>query len=93
MVQFVFGMLTMFAVVSIIAIVIGIVKIYRLSQRVDSMDRHIEDSIQHLHQRIDSNSTDISREFDETRRDLSIRIEGLNSYVDSRFDKVLSKIK
>ena len=81
-VSFIFGMLAMVAVLFFIVIVVGFVKIKRLSQDVERIDKILED-----------NSRVSEDEFRLVQEKIMESMKESTAYTDKRVDLVLNKIK
>lgn len=89
---FAFGILVVIAIIMLVAIVIGIVKVIRhdkrfrnLHEEIGHIHRHITDTERHIYQEINQVRLNFDRYTEEFRRDL-------HSYVDSRVDKLEQKV-
>jgi len=95
---FTLGMLSVVAVVLTASVVYGIVKLSKLNKwchdtdvRIESTQREMyridENTSSHTNRRIDDLSSSIWRE----REEIAKRLDDLQSYIDSRVDKLDSK--
>lgn len=100
--SFAFGMLTMVGVALATVVVVGIVKVFKMQNKIENMQSWIVENHNHVLQRISSDNQEVHqrighevdglhRVFSDDRRELSDRIDQVNSYVDSRFDKMENK--
>lgn len=100
--SFAFGVLTVVGVALATAVVVGIVKVFKMQNKIENMqsciiDNHnivlqrISSDNQDVHQRIGYEVDALNRVIVDDRRELNDRIDHLNSYVDSRFDKMENK--
>lgn len=85
--SFTLGILSVVAVILVATIVLGIVRVVKQHQQINSIQKEIEEFWRHnnqltseLHQRISQSQNDTMRSIDETR-----------SYINSRIDKLTSK--
>ena len=83
--SFVLGMLTVIGVALAIMVVVGMVKINRQKEQIRNLVDIINVVENNIGQSVDKLEDVMIRNMDEIRRDYS-------SYVDSRFDKLMSKI-
>ena len=83
--SFVLGMLTVIGVALAIMVVVGMVKINRQKEQIRNLVDIINVVENNIGQSVDKLEDVMGRNMDEIRRDYS-------SYVDSRFDKLMSKI-
>ena len=83
--SFVLGMLTVIGVALAIMVVVGMVKINRQKEQIKSLEDIITGVQNNVDHTIEKLEDVMFRNMDEIRRDYS-------SYVDSRFDKLMSKI-
>ena len=108
--SFALGMLTMIAVMVIIAVVVGLVGVYRLSGQLRSTINELQSINENTHRRIDDEVNKIKvqmdqnmmvcdqqfKNFEDHVRDISREkdqhISNLNSYVDSRIDKLINNL-
>ena len=103
--SFVLGMLTMVVAIIVTAIVLGIVKINKLTKEQNSLHQLYTDSenslrkeIDHIYRAMQSDNQDLWRQFEKTGVDVTMvektlmnQIEETKRYVDSRIDKVAAK--
>ena len=89
--SFAFGVLTVIAVVLVAVVAVGIVKVLKMQTNIDNLYRVVDNTDNHINQRISNDYQSLDRVIADDRRELNLRIDGLNSYVDSRFDKMENK--
>ena len=107
--SFAFGVFSVIAVVLVAVVAVGIVKVFKMQNNIDNLHRIVDNSENHIHQRISNEYTNLDRIINDDRREMlslhkeSIdetikvfeqvdkRLNELNSYVDSRFDKMENK--
>ena len=89
--SFAFGMLAMIAVALVAVVVVGMMKVIKIQKEVTTLAQWIERRDTDLHQRISNEVNNIERIVADDRREVNLRIDNLNSYVDSRFDKMENK--
>ena len=85
--SFTFGVLSVVAVIILTVIVMGIVKVLKQQNQIQS----IEDRMHHAENRLDKNFQDTHRLVDDLHKQTGQRIDQLHSYVDSRIDKCEAK--
>jgi predicted Holliday junction resolvase-like endonuclease len=78
-------MLTIIGLALVILVVVGMVKIYRQKEQIRELQDFINVVQNNIDQSIEKLEDTMGRNIDEIRREYS-------SYVDSRFDKLMSKI-
>jgi predicted PurR-regulated permease PerM len=83
--SFVLGMLTIIGLALVILVVVGMVKIYKQKEQIRELQDFINVVQNNIDQSIEKLEDTMGRNIDEIRREYS-------SYVDSRFDKLMSKI-
>jgi predicted PurR-regulated permease PerM len=83
--SFVLGMLTIIGLTLVILVVVGMVKIYKQKEQIRELQDFINVVQNNIDQSIEKLGDTMGRNIDEIRREYS-------SYVDSRFDKLMSKI-
>ena len=90
-ISFTFGVLSVIAVVFASVIVLSIVKVLKLQKQIKELQdelghtrTQIFDGDKNVHQRIDKDVDQIHRRID----DAHAQIHNLNSYIDSRIDKL-----
>jgi len=83
--SFVLGMLTIIGLALVILVVVGMVKIYRQKEEIRELQHFINVVQNNVDQSVEKLEDMMGRNVDEIRREYS-------SYVDSRFDKLMSKI-
>jgi len=89
--SFAFGVLTVTAVVLVAVVAVGIVKVLKMQTNIDNLYRVVDNTDNHINQRISNDYQSLDRVIADDRRELNLRIDNLNSYVDSRFDKMENK--
>ena len=103
--SFVLGMLTMVVAIIVTAIVLGIVKINKLTKEQNSLyqlyidsERNLRKEIDHIYRAMQSDNQDLWKQFERTGVDVTMvektlmnQIEETKRYVDSRIDKVAAK--
>lgn len=89
--SFAFGMLSVVAVILIAVVAVGIVKVFKMQSSINNLYRTLDNIDSHIHNRISSEYSDLERVISDDRKELNLRIDSLNSYVDSRFDKMENK--
>lgn len=89
--SFAFGMLAIVAAALVAVVVVGMVKVLKMQSNIDNLYRVVDNSDNHIHQRISNEYQSLDRVIVDDRRELNQRIDKLNSYVDSRFDKMENK--
>ena len=83
--SFVLGMLTIVGIALVILVVVGMVKISKQKDQIRELQDTINLVQNNVYQSIDKLDDVMNRNMDELRREYS-------SYVDSRFDKLQSKL-
>lgn len=102
--SFVLGMLTIIGLVFLVALVLGMVKIYSLINRLEGLEDQIENDRRNyyqdqerLYRRIEEDTSHlherIAREGQSSYDNLEEQRRDILSYVDSRFDKLQTKSK
>lgn len=89
--SFAFGVLTMIGVAITAVVVLGIVKVFKMEKELQEQQRCYNLDYQALHQRISNEWETLHRTIVDDRREMNQRVDQLNSYVDSRLDKLESK--
>jgi predicted Holliday junction resolvase-like endonuclease len=105
--SFAFGMLTTFAVILVIAVIVGIVKVYKQGNKINTLSRWVDENQNGIHARVSSETDYIRRQIDEDKQQTSREFEKIyneinhvlrdsnthtNSYVDMRIDKLEAKL-
>ena len=83
--SFVLGMLTIVGIALVILVVVGMVKISKQKDQIRELQDTINLAQNNVYQSIDKLEDVMNRNIDELRREYS-------SYVDSRYDKLMSKL-
>ena len=83
--SFVLGMLTIVGIALVILVVVGMVKISKQKDQIRELQDTINLVENNVYQSIDKLEDVMNRNIDELRREYS-------SYVDSRYDKLMSKL-
>lgn len=93
--SFAFGMLAMFAVALVIAIVVGIVKVYKLETKFNKHDLEAAETRQQAHRIVDELRREIYLEHERMMRAVNDQITDsvtqCNSYTDKRVDQSKNK--
>ncbi len=89
--SFAFGVLTVVGVALAAAVVVGIVKVFKMESKIRNVERWVDSNNSSVHQRISTETQRIHNAMSDDRRELNQRIDELNSYVDSRLDKLENK--
>jgi len=90
--SFTFGVLATVAVIAIAVLVVGAVKVLKMQNKIDSLERWISDSDNAIHSRITAEAAALQRDLEVNIKELVDRTDNLNSYIDSRLDKLSSKL-
>jgi len=90
--SFAFGMLAVIAVMLVAVVVVGIVKVLKMQKEINSLERWISNTEDSVHTRMNQDLEHVNNAISDNRKGLDLRIDGLNSYVDSRFDKLDNKL-
>lgn len=90
--SFTFGVLATVAVIAIAVLVVGAVKVLKMQNKIDSLERWTGDSENAMHSRISTEVTHIHHEIETNMKTVHTRLDSLNSYIDSRLDKLNSKL-
>ena len=95
---FTLGMLSVVAVVLTASVVYGIVKLSKLNNWCHETDVRIESTQREMYRMDENTSSHTSRRFDDLsssmwreREEIARRLDDLQSYIDSRVDKLDSK--
>jgi uncharacterized protein YoxC len=83
--SFVLGMLTIVGIALVILVVVGMVRISKQKDQIRELQDTINLVENNVYQSIDKLDDVMNRNMDELRREYS-------SYVDSRYDKLMSKL-
>ena len=89
--SFAFGVLSVVAVILIAVVAVGMVKVIKMQSNIENLYRVIDQTDSHIYQRISNDYQSLDRAMCDDRKELDLRIDNLNSYVDSRFDKMENK--
>ena len=89
--SFAFGVLTVVAVMLVTVVVVGIIKVLKMQKDISSLERWISNTEDTLHTRVNQSLENINNVINDDRRGLHERIDELNRYTDSRFDKMENK--
>ena len=85
--SFAFGILAMVAIMLIIVVVVGIVKVYNQQKQINDLSVRDEST----HRRIDNDMRDVYQQMHENKKVVFRRLDELQSYIDSRIDKTINK--
>lgn len=96
--SFVLGMLTIVAVIMVTAIVVGMVKISKLTRKTESLEQlwaaiesDLRSEIRNMHNDTHNIITDIHRDINMVEKTIMNQMEETKRYIDSRIDKVVAK--
>lgn len=104
--SFILGMLTIIGMAAAVVIVLGLVKIYKQSKKVEQLENNMHREVEQLYRNADEFSRNLYQQIDNLHRDIDQRIEYMEqrvfrsieeekqeviSYIDSRIDKLQSK--
>jgi predicted PurR-regulated permease PerM len=89
--SFAFGMLAMIAVALVAVVVVGMMKVIKTQKEVTTLAQWMDRRDTDLHQRISNEVNNLERVVADDRREINLRIDSFNSYVDSRLDKMENK--
>ena len=100
--SYVLGMLTVIGAAVTVLVVLGMVRIHKLTKEVKVLREEASQDRSHIYERIDQNADDffsqvdrVLRQSEETTNELYNRIDETRreilSYTDSRFDKLTSR--
>ena len=85
--SFAFGILAMVAIMLVVVVVAGIVKVYNQQKQINDLSVRDEST----HRRIDNDMRDVYQQMHENREVAFRRLDELQSYIDSRIDKTINK--
>jgi uncharacterized membrane-anchored protein YhcB (DUF1043 family) len=89
MFNFIFGVLSVVALILVGVLVVSIVKIFKLTSRVEETNQSLYREVDHIHRRIDDERRTIDNHFQTVANQVTETI----SYVDKRIDKSLNSLK
>lgn len=89
--SFAYGMLSVIAIAAIVVVVMGMLKVFKMQDRLNTIERWQSAGDTDLHSRITNLDADLCRTIENDRKEFGQQIAQLNSYVDSRFDKMENK--
>ena len=85
--SFAFGILAMVAIMLVIVVVVGIVKVYNQQKQINDLSVRDEST----HRRIDNDMRDVYQQMHKNKEVAFRRLDKLQSYIDSRIDKTINK--
>lgn len=85
--SFAFGILAMVAIMLVIVVVVGIVKVYNQQKQINTLMSISEET----HRRIDNDMRDVYQQMHKNKEVAFRRLDELQSYIDSRIDKTINK--
>lgn len=92
--SFILGMLTIIGMAVAVVIVLGLVKIYKQTKKVENLENNMSREFEHTHRTISENLNDIHQRIDHVEEHIFKLIEDEKrdtiSYIDSRIDKLQS---
>ena len=87
--MFTLGVLSMVAVIVIGTIVIGMLKVIKITKQIQELERQISDNDNELHRRISHAGEYTARSFDAVNDQITDSVTQCNSYTDKRIDKLI----
>lgn len=93
MLYFVLGVLSVLALMLIVVLIFGMVKVSRLTKSHTDLENKVTLEIDYLNRRLGELRKEIDSEFIDTRRDFNDQIQSTYRYTDSRIDKFIDKKK
>ena len=85
--SFAFGVLAMVAIMLVVVVVAGIVKVYNQQKQINDLSVRDEST----HRRIDNDMRDVYQQMHKNKEVAFRRLDELQSYIDSRIDKTINK--
>ena len=85
--SFTFGILAMVAIMLVIVVVVGIVKVYNQQKQINTLMSISEE----INRRIDNEVREIYHQMHDNKEVAFRRLDELQSYIDSRIDKTINK--
>ena len=85
--SFAFGVLAMVAIMLVVVVVAGIVKVYNQQKQINTLMSISEE----INRRIDNEVREIYHQMHDNREVAFRRLDELQSYIDSRIDKTINK--
>lgn len=85
--SFAFGVLAMVAIMLVVVVVAGIVKVYNQQKQINTLMSISEE----INRRIDNEAREIYHQMHDNREVAFRRLDELQSYIDSRIDKTINK--
>ena len=85
--SFAFGVLAMVAIMLVVVVVAGIVKVYNQQKQINTLMSISEET----NRRIDNEVREIYHQMHDNREVAFRRLDELQSYIDSRIDKTINK--
>ena len=85
--SFAFGVLAMVAIMLVVVVVAGIVKVYNQQKQINTLMSISEE----INRRIDNEVREIYHQMHDNKEVAFRRLDELQSYIDSRIDKTINK--
>ena len=85
--SFAFGVLAMVAIMLVVVVVAGIVKVYNQQKQINTLMSISEET----NRRIDNEVREIYHQMHDNKEVAFRRLDELQSYIDSRIDKTINK--
>lgn len=85
--SFAFGVLAMVAIMLVVVVVAGIVKVYNQQKQINTLMSISEE----INRRIDNEVREIYHQMHDDKEVAFRRLDELQSYIDSRIDKTINK--
>ena len=93
MFYFTLGFLTIFALIIIGVLIVGMFKLYKLSKEVQDEKNNWRRDVENLYRHTDEKNRDWRESVDSIYRELERKFEESISYTDKRVDKTLNQKK
>lgn len=93
MFYFTLGFLTIFALIIIGVLIVGMIKLYKLGKEVQDEKNNWRRDVENLYRHTDEKNRDWRESVDSIYRELERKFEESISYTDKRVDKTLNQKK
>jgi uncharacterized membrane-anchored protein YhcB (DUF1043 family) len=93
MFNFIFGMLSVVSLILVGGLILGIVKIFKLTSRVENVEQTLYREVDDIRRRIDDERRKTDSQFQTMSSTMSNQVVETISYVDKRIDKSLNSLK
>jgi uncharacterized membrane-anchored protein YhcB (DUF1043 family) len=90
--SFVLGMLTIVTVVFVTGIVVGLLRILKLTNRINDLEMRLDREVEHIDRRFEDEHTEVWRQFENAGRDVTMVERTIMNQMDARRSDAIQAI-